>query len=510
MGEPRVVVVGAGVAGLVAAAELSAAGCAVRLIERAHHSGGKLATAELAGRPIDVGPTVMTMRWVFDELFEALSRRLGDYVRLEPAEVLARHAWPDGIRLDLFSDVGRSAEAIRQAFGSADARAYLRFAAHSQAIYETVERPFLRSQRPDLAHAFRHVRALGVGAFVRIDAFRSMASALQSTFASPHLRQLFGRYATYCGSSPYEAPATFNLIAHVERAGVHRVVGGMRALASALARLARDLGVTVMLGAHVDRVLVGAGAARGVELASGERLDAEAIVFCGDSNAIAASLLGPDVARAVPRTSPEARSLSAVTWAMVARCQGFPLLHHNLFFSVRGPAELRDSTRGVWPPPEPTVYVCAQDRGDAAQPLDGERLLLVVNAHATGGRRNEWTEEVKRRWERSAVSTLARCGLSLSPEAVQMTTPADFQERFPATEGALYGPRATGALSTLSRPGARTRLPGLYLAGGSVHPGPGVPMAALSGRLAAARVLEDLASTRRSSRAAISGTTSTG
>ncbi|NBB82328.1 MAG: CrtD protein, partial [Alphaproteobacteria bacterium] len=164
-------------------------------------------------------------------------------------------------------------------------------------------------------------------------------------------------------------------------------------------------------------------------------------------------------------------------------------------------------------PEEPTVYVCAQDRGDepAAAPDGPERLFCLINAPAVGDRPGAFDETEIARCRERTLSLLARCGLHLTPDpaATVATTPRDFDRLFPATGGALYGQVSHGWKASFERPGARTRIPGLYLAGGSVHPGAGVPMATLSGRLAADSLLADYASTRRSVRVAMPGGTST-
>jgi 1-hydroxycarotenoid 3,4-desaturase len=351
----------------------------------------------------------------------------------------------------------------------------------------------------------------GLGALARVDAHRTMARALAKAFASPHLRQLFGRYATYVGSSPFEAPATLNLIAHVEAEGVYRVRDGMGAVPKALEARARGLGVAIVRSADVERVVIESGRAAGV-IAEGELVRADAVVFNGDVSALGAGLMGDGVRGAVAPTPRGARSLSAITWTALARARGAPLVHHNVFFAdphaYRAELEAVLVHRRV--PDAPTVYVCAQDRGDAPLP-DGhgeERLLVLVNAPATGDAPSHWTPWEIERCENAMSKSLERCGLTIEASAVSRTTPVDFHRRFPASGGALYGPIARGALSAFARASTTTRVPGLYLAGGSVHPGPGVPMAALSGRIAAARVLADLASTARSRTVGISGTTS--
>jgi 1-hydroxycarotenoid 3,4-desaturase len=166
-------------------------------------------------------------------------------------------------------------------------------------------------------------------------------------------------------------------------------------------------------------------------------------------------------------------------------------------------------------PSAPTVYVCAQDRGggdgEVNIPKDGERLLVLINAPAVGDTQS-FDDKEKTRWEAAAFGLLQRSGLALErrPERTVRTDPNDFNRLFPVTGGALYGRVSHGFQSPFRRPGSTTNLPGLYLAGGSAHPGAGVPMATLSGRLAAARIIADLPLTRTSRRAAISGGTSTG
>ena len=511
---PRhVVVVGAGVGALAAAIDLAWAGCEVTVVERADEPGGKLASVDVGGSLIDAGPTVLTMRWVFEELFASVDRTLEAYFTTEPVDILARHAWPDGARLDLHADPERSAQAVRDTFGAREAGAFRAFCARTKVIYDTVEAPFLRSQRPGLAGVLRQAGSFGPTVLFRIDALRTMGKALEATFAEPRLRQLFGRYATYTGSSPFEAPATLSLIAHVERLGVHRVAGGMRALGGALANLARELGVRFQFGSHVNEIIVTGGRARGVRLEGEGRLAADAILFNGDTAALAGGLLGREAASAVKPSPPGLASLSAITWAIAGRAEGFRLDHHNVFFSADYPREFQALLREGRCADEPTVYACAQGsvhEGRAGQSDGGEeRLLLVVNAPPTGADAAAWSDEEIHRWQQATFSTLNRCGLTLTPRATRVTTPADYHRRFPGTGGSLYGPRARGALSSLSRPGSRSKTEGLYLAGGSTHPGPGVPMAALSGRLAARQILTDLGSTPRSPRGDTSGTTST-
>ena len=509
MAPGRVVVIGAGVGGLAAAMSLAARGFPTLVLERAASAGGKLAEYEFAGRGVDAGPTVFTMRDVFEDLFAAAGTSLSDHLKLKPATVLARHAWADGSRLDLTGDVDANAQAIADFAGPAEARGYRAFAARSAAILETLESTFIRASRPNPLSLTGRIGLFDVSRLWSISPFATLWAALGAHFRDPRLRQLFGRYATYCGSSPFLAPATLMLVAEVERRGVWYVDGGMRRLIESMQAVAERAGAQFRFDAEVERLIVEGGRIRGVVTRGGERFEADAVVFDGDASALGAGLLGEAAAPAAAATPPARRSLSALTLAGVGQARGFPLVRHNVFFSSDYAREFDALFRRGRLPEEPTTYVCASDREDEAIAADGqERLFVLVNAPATGAR-PLGAEEVEA-CEAAAMDLMRRCGLTLDMNSARRTTPADFAQRFPATGGALYGAASHGWRASFARPGARSRLPGLYLAGGSVHPGPGVPMAALSGRQAALAVISDLASTRRFVPAAMPGGTSTG
>jgi 1-hydroxycarotenoid 3,4-desaturase len=176
-----------------------------------------------------------------------------------------------------------------------------------------------------------------------------------------------------------------------------------------------------------------------------------------------------------------------------------------VFFQPDYRREFDDIFRHSRLPATPTVYVCAQDRGINAGAPERDRLLVLVNAPSTA-KRNLSEAEIDA-CETHSFSLLRRHGLTLERTAQNTlrTTPTDFQRMFPGSAGALYGMATHGWMSAFQRPGAASPIAGLYLAGGSVHPGPGVPMAAMSGQLAAATLMARLDSTSRSRRVRISG-----
>lgn len=482
--KPHIVVIGAGVGGLSAALDLAAGGARVTLLERQQHPGGKMREIDIGSAAIDAGPTVFTMRYVFDGLFGAANRSLDDYLTLHEADVLARHSWPDGGRLDLFADLQQSVDAIEAFAGKRDAAAYRAFAAESRAIFETLDHSFMRTARPGPVGL---ALSLGLGGLPRLAAtkpFTTLWRELGRVFRDPRLRQLFGRYATYCGSSPFAAPATLMLIAHAERAGVWFVEGGMRRLADALTRVLEELGVGLRFGTTATGILAEQGSVQAVEVDGGERLPADAVVFNGDAAALTAGLLGDSVRHAQADRSGEPRSLSAITWCMRARVSGFPLHHHNVFFGSDYADEFGSIFGRQEIGREPTVYICAQDRGGAEPVTDGERerLLMLINAPPAAMSRAEVSGAASR-----AFDLLAAQGLEIDAhdDDTVLTTPNEFAELFPASGGAIYGWPTHGWYGSFRRAGSGSRVPGLFLAGGSVHPGPGVPMVALSGRIAA-------------------------
>ena len=505
---PPVAVIGAGFGGLAAALRLAARGCAVTVFEAMPEPGGKARSERSGPHALEAGPTVFTMKPVFENLFAEIGSDFDSAVKTTPLACLARHFWPDGSELDLFADRDRSSDAIDAFAGPKAAEGFRRFCADSRAMFEALDLSFMRRARPGPVEL---VRIAGVSAMLRVRPFTKLWDALGDYFPDPRLRQLFGRYATYCGSNPFLSPATLMLIAHAEMEGVWAIDGGLPELAKAMVRELERLGGTCRCDARVTGIETRQGRVSAILLASGEVFPADAVIANSDTDAFRLGLLGDAVREAVPPRARAMRSLSAVTVSFAGHISGPGLPMHNVFFSRDYAREFRQLAQGTLPD-DPTLYLCALDRRDSPMNRLGseERFLALINAPPRG---DDFTFDKLEPSQCQAriEAALSRHGVRILPgrHPPRTMTPQDFEGLFPGSGGGLYGRATHGAMASFQRPAARTRIPGLYCAGGSVHPGAGVPMVTISGSLAAEALLTDLASTSTFHPAAMPGGIST-
>jgi len=493
---PKVIVVGAGIGGLTAALELAHHGLDVTVIEKNAYPGGKIRQINVDGALIDSGPTVFTMRWIFEKLFDDCNENFAAEFELEALDILARHSWGEK-HLDLYADSQKSADAIAQFSNPKQALLFLEFCRSAKKVYEALKGPFIESPRPNMLGM---MSSLGIGkskVLWDIGPFSSLWSALEKYFPDPRLHQLFGRYATYCGSSPYLAPATLMLIAQVEMDGVWSIKGGMAKIPQVVAKLAHKKGCHFRYEAEVKSIKLTGSEVSGVELTTGELLECDYLIFNGDINALKNHLLGAKSSHAIPDNLQQSDSLSAVTWSMKVKTSGFPLVRHNVFFNQPYKNEFSDIFEKNRLPLSPSVYICAQDRTDLALQTNAhERLFCLVNAPANGSSQSYNNEEIDQ-CEQKAFLLMRQYGLQLEEAQISRTTPQDFSRLFPGRGGALYGQATHGWMSSFHRLGSQSQISNLLLAGGSAHPGPGIPMAAMSGRLAAATLMVRLALIKR-------------
>ena len=482
----RVIVIGAGVGGLCAAIRLAADGHDVSILERNPVTGGKLATLAEAGYTFDLGPTLLTLPHVLDEVFRLAGTTLADEVELVRLDPQFRYRWPNGSTLNVPDDPTVTVKAVEE-FSAGEGANWGRFAAHARQIWEVSERTFLAGPMASpLALVGRMRSPLDLA---RIDGRRTLAELASSTFADSRLRQLVGRSATYSGSSPYRVPATLACISHVEQEfGCWHVTGGLGRLRDALERVARRVGVDVRLGVDVGRVATVGKQVTGVELADGGSEPANVVVSNVDAAHLYTDLL-PDPKRA-KQLDRVGRSMSAfvVCAAVRGRTEGIthrpsadhPIDHHNVFFSLDDEQEFRFLSAGQMPV-DPTVYACVPSVTDPTMAPPGcESWMILVNTpHSVGVDRKLMTATV--------LNRLAERGADLRDriEFTRTLVPADIDARYRAPGGSIYGTSSNGKTAAFARPSNVGPVDGLYLVGGSAHPGGGLPMVATSARIVA-------------------------
>ena len=500
----KVVIIGAGIGGLAAALRLSHQGCDVTLLDMHDKPGGKMRTVPSKAGPVDAGPTVLTMRPLIAEIFHDVGEVMEDHLTLTPLETLARHYWDDGTKLDLMSDAEASCANIAAVFGAKAAGQFTAFAARARRLFEGFDMPMMQTPQPDQWAVTRTV--LRQPGLIRDMApHRTLAGLLRSSFSDPRLAQLFGRYATYVGGSPYAAPAILSLIWEAEAKGVWTVKGGMHRLAAKIAELAAARGAQFRYNTKAMRITRQAGKVSGVETADGH-VRADVVLFNGDPRALVTGLMGPAPKDAIDPAGIEPRSLSAYVHAFAAAPKGVDLAHHTVFFGHTPKAEFASLAKGEMPT-DATLYLCAQDHG-AVAPDATQRFEIIKNAPPIP----RDPEKEKGPCQTLIFARLKQFGLTFDPQPAPeaLTTPHGFDAMFPGSSGSLYGRSPHGLTAAFKRPTAQTQVSGLYLCGGGAHPGAGVPMAVLSARHAAAAIMTDLASTSTSPQTATRGGMLTG
>lgn len=489
-----VVVVGGGVGGMAAAIRLGAAGHHVTLLERNPELGGNLASRTIDGFTFDTGPSLLTLPHVFDELLGHAGTSLAAAVDLQRLDPICRYSWPAGApggATGFDHRAGRQ-EAVAEVEAALPGQggAFDSYLEHARTIWEVAERSFFAGPLESPLSLLRRMQR--PGDLLAIDPLRSLSARARQVFGDPRLVQWAGRYATYSGSAPSLAPATLGCIPWIEQAfGAWYVSGGLAVVADALGKAMTEVGVDVRTGTDVAAIRTDSTAVRGVRLADGGTVAADVVVANVDATHLYAELL-PD--RVMLRKALRA-PLSSSGFALLLGVRNAPgarvPAHHEISFSADGPREFAELFRERKAPTDPTIYICNASATDpTAAPTGAASWFVLVNVPPAGD--VDWDLEADR-YRDGLLETMAARGFDVTgrTSVCEVVTPLDIAARTRSWQGSIYGTSSNGRRAAFLRPANRGPRRGLYLAGGSSHPGGGLPLVAMSGRIVAEMVAAD-------------------
>ena len=492
----RVVVIGAGVGGMATAARLRVRRHDVTLLEQSDTYGGKLGSFRRDGFVFDTGPSLLTLPAVYRDLFLSTGTALDDAVDIQPLEPAFGYRWADGATADMpGAGPARCADALGDALGGTAADDWRALMTRASAIWELTRRQFLESPLDgprDLLSMSRRPSDVRT-----VAPFTSLRTLGRRLLHDPRLVTLLDRYATYTGSDPRRAPAALATVPYVEQVfGAWHLGGGIRTLADALHERCLDRGVDVRLGADALSIVVDGGRVVGVDLADGTRLPADVVVANADATHVYRDLLAPDVSlareprRRLNRATP---SLSGFVMLLAVRGRTPGLRHHNVWFPADYDAEFdsvfgRGRAHAVGPVDDPTVYVCAPDDPLMRPDDQHESWFVLVNAprHGTGEPGTatvDWNAPgLAQSYADRVLAVMASRGFDVRDRLLwrEVRTPADLESATRAPGGSIYGSSSNGARAAFMRASNRSPVSGLYLVGGSAHPGGGLPLVGMS------------------------------
>jgi phytoene desaturase len=501
----RIGVIGGGLGGLAAACTLAARGHKVVLFERNEWLGGKAAVLEERGFRFDMGPTIITIPSVLRRIFSEAGRRLEDYLQLVRLDPQWRCFFEDGSVLDLNQNPAKMADTLDEfAPGTHAGRNFLDFIALSRRLNDISQRHFFYKPIGGLRDMFDFKASFDpkvLGDVLAMRMGRTVASTVRAFNPDPRVAQMIDHFTQYVGSSPYGSPAVLCGIAHMQTdEGVWYPVGGTRAVPKALERLLRELGVEIHLDTKVEKVLTRDKAVAGVLTQDGAEIPLDAVVSNCDSVRTHQELIGGSAGAKFAKRRRYEAACSGVVLYLGLNKRYKHLAHHDFIFS-RDPHEEFDWIyRKGEPAPDPTCYLAATSCTEpGTAPKGGEALYVLV--HTPYLRPHHDWNKMFPAYRKVILEKLKKTGgmKDLEDRIVfeRYLTPQDINDRYHVWKGAIYGLASHGRFLGAFKPGNRSPdLRGLYLAGGSAHPGPGMPMALMSGWIAADALDKDSAMPR--------------
>jgi len=490
--DKRIAVIGAGLGGLSAAARLAHNGFDVEVFEQNSYPGGKASQFIKDGFRFDKGPSLLTMPYVIESLFKDCNENLENYLHLQKLEPVCKYFYSDGTIINAYSDLTKFSDEIW--FKTKESRDSLRkFFKYSKNIYDLTADIFLFNNPKSIKTIFNKKSLKTLFQIHKIDSFRTVHKAVSSFFKDKRIIQLFDRYTTYNGSNPFEAPATLNIIPYVEyNPGSFLPVGGIYKITEALFNLAKKKNVKFHFNCKVDEILIKDKKAVALKIGN-EIKQYDAIISNADVNYTFKKLIKDFNSSESKRYSKFKPSFSGLVfyWAIDGKFD--ELETHNIIFSQDYKTEFKQLTKEKIIPTDPTIYIYISSKVNQNDAPSGkENLFVMVNAPYNNGQ--NWQEEIMR--ARTTIITKLNSLLNTSIESKiifeEILSPIDIESQTSSYLGSIYGISSDSRSAAFLRQSNKSKsVKNLYFCGGSAHPGGGIPLVILSGKIVSEIVLKD-------------------
>jgi phytoene desaturase len=490
----NIAVIGAGIGGLCTAARLAKAGHKVTIFEASHRTGGKCRTEWIGRYAFDTGPSLLTLPAVYRDFFQRTGEVMGRVLELEAVDPSFNYRFHDGTSFN-FTNLSRkkTLASIEQALGANAAAEWNQIMIQAESMWDVSREPFIESELKSPVSLLKRPR------FIRDLRTISPWKSLRGLGVSnPYLAKIMDRYATYSGSDPRFAPAVLSTIAFVEEAfGAWHIKGGVGTLSEKITERCVNLGVEINLNSFVEEITTESDHVTGI-IVDGNKIRFDRIVANADAHFVYHNLLAPTnkVVKIKKRLSKQEPSLAGFSLLLGLKpSKNAPLEHHTILFPENYELEFESIFTAKTPVEKPTIYICAPRDPSMVKDPGHEAWFVLVNAprHSKNHDGFDWSDQnFNRRYANSILDQIEASGIPVRErlEVFEFRTPLDLQNSVHAPGGSIYGTSSNGARSAFTRPKNRSPIKGLYLVGGSAHPGGGLPLVGLSAEIVASAILE--------------------
>lgn len=490
----NIAIVGAGIGGLCTAARLAKAGHSVTIFEASDRTGGKCRTEWIGRYAFDTGPSLLTLPAVYRDFFQRTGDVMGRILELEEVNPSFDYRFHDGKSVK-FANLSRkkTLASIEESLGKDAATEWDRVMVQAEAMWDVSREPFIESELKSAASLLKRPRLLK-----DLKTIAPWKSLRGIGINNPYLAKIMDRYATYSGSDPRLAPAVLSTIAFVEEAfGAWHIKGGVGTLSEKITERCEKLGVKINLNSYVQEIVLTGGRVTGV-MVSGHKENFDRVVANADALFVYEKLLAPTnkvvkIRKQLAKQEPSLAGFSLLLGLKPSDSE--PLTHHTILFPENYNLEFESIFTTKTPVERPTIYICAPRDPLMVKDRGHEAWFVLVNAprHSTGADGFDWSDEdFKRRYANAIIDQIEASGIPIRSrlEVLEIRTPLDLQTSVNAPGGSIYGTSSNGARSAFARAKNRSPIKGLYLVGGSAHPGGGLPLVGLSAEMVTQAILD--------------------